>query len=85
MTNYLPIVNPETYSVTETMRDRINRFIQKVEEERPILSALVEESEVIEAEAATSLADKLRERDLKGLTIGLIHGKMKWKKRKGHA
>ena len=74
----------ETYSVTETMRDRINRFIRKkVEEGRQayIICPLVEESEVIEAEAATSLADKLRERDLKGLTIGLIHGKMKWKEK----
>ena len=28
-----------------------------------------------------SLAEKLRENDLKGLTVGLIHGKMKWKEK----
>lgn len=70
----------ETYSVTEAMRDRINRFIRKkVQEGRQayIICPLVEESEAIEAEAATSLAERLRERDLNGLSVGLIHGKMK--------
>lgn len=70
----------ETYAVTETMRARINAFIRKkVQEGRQayIICPLVEESEMIEAEAAMSLAEKLRERDLKGLSIGLIHGKMK--------
>ncbi len=74
----------ETYSVTEAMRQRINAFIRKkVNEGRQayIICPLVEESEAIEAEAAMSLAEKLRETDLKGLSIGLIHGKMKWKEK----
>ncbi len=74
----------ETYAVTEAMRQRINNFIRKkVAEGRQayIICPLVEESEAIEAEAAMSLAEKLRETDLKGLSIGLIHGKMKWKEK----
>ncbi len=74
----------ETYSVTETMRQRINAFIRKKAAEGRqayIICPLVEESEAIEAEAAMSLAEKLRETDLKGLSIGLIHGKMKWKEK----
>jgi ATP-dependent DNA helicase RecG len=74
----------ETYSVTESMRQRINAFIRKKAAEGRqayIICPLVEESEAIEAEAAMSLAEKLRETDLKGLSIGLIHGKMKWKEK----
>ena len=71
----------ETYAVDDGMRERIYRFIRKkVQEGRQayIICPLVEESEVIEAEAAMTLAKKLEERDLNGLSIGLIHGKMKW-------
>lgn len=74
----------KTYAVDESMRERINQFIRKkVNEGRQvyIICPLVEESDVVEAEAAMSLAEKLRENDLKGLTIGLIHGKMKWKEK----
>lgn len=74
----------ETYSVTEAMRARINAFIRKkVQEGRQayIICPLVEESEQIEAEAAMTLAEKLRETDLKGLSIGLVHGKMKAKEK----
>ena len=74
----------KTYVVDESMRERINNFIRKqVNEGRQvyIICPLVEESDVVEAEAAMSLAEKLRENDLKGLTVGLIHGKMKWKEK----
>lgn len=74
----------KTYAVDESMRERINQFIRKkVNEGRQvyIICPLVEESDVIEAEAAMSLAEKLRQKDLKGLTVGLIHGKMKWKEK----
>jgi len=74
----------KTYAVDESMRERINQFIRKqVNEGRQvyIICPLVEESDVVEAEAAMSLAEKLRESDLKGLTVGLIHGKMKWKEK----
>ncbi len=72
----------ETYAVDESMRARIYRFIRKkVQEGRQvyIICPLVEESDAIEAEAAVTLTDKLRDTVLKGLSIGLIHGKMKWK------
>jgi len=74
----------ETYAVNESMRERIYRFIRKkVGEGRQvyIICPLVEESESIEAEAAMSLADRLREKELRGLSIGLVHGKMKWKEK----
>lgn len=72
----------KTYAVDESMRERVYNFIQKtVMEGRQayIICPLVEESEEIEAEAAMSLAQRLAEKDLKGLSIGLVHGKMKWK------
>lgn len=74
----------ETYAVGESMRERIYRFIRKKAKEGRqtyIICPLVDESEAIEAESATSLAEKLKEKDLKGLSIGLIHGKMKWKEK----
>ena len=74
----------ETYAVDDSKRERVYRFIQKnVGEGRQVyvICPLVEESEAIEAEAAMTLAEKLRDKDLKGLSIGLIHGKMKWKEK----
>lgn len=71
----------KTYAVDETMRDRVYKFIRKtVQEGRQayIICPLVEESEEIEAEAAMSLAKRLQEKELKGLSVGLVHGKMKW-------
>lgn len=74
----------KTYAVDDSMRDRVYKFIQKIVQEGRqayIICPLVEESDEIEAEAAMSLAQKLSERDLKGLSIGLVHGKMKWKEK----
>lgn len=70
----------ETYSVDEGMRDRIYRFIRKqVGEGRQvyIVCPLVDESETIEAESATALAERIRDDILKDLRVGLIHGKLK--------
>jgi len=74
----------KTYAVDESMRNRVYKFIKKtVQEGRQayIICPLVEESDEIEAEAAASLANKLKEGDLRGLSIGLVHGKMKWKEK----
>ena len=71
----------ETYAVGENMRERIYRFIRKKAQEGRqayVICPLVEESEEIEAEAATTLALKLEKENLNGLSIGLIHGKMKY-------
>ncbi len=71
----------KTYAVGEGMRERVYRFIRKNAQEGRqayVICPLVEESEEIEAEAATSLALKLEKEDLNGLSIGLIHGKMKY-------
>jgi len=72
----------KTYAVDESMRERVYSFIRNtVQEGRQayIICPLVEESDEIEAEAAMSLAERLREEKLKGLSVGLVHGKMKWK------
>jgi ATP-dependent DNA helicase RecG len=72
----------KTYAVDESMRARVYNFIRKmVQEGRQayIICPLVEESDEIEAEAAMTMAKRLEEKDLKGLSIGLVHGKMKWK------
>lgn len=71
----------ETYAVGENMRERIYRFIRKKAQEGRqayVICPLVEQSEEIEAEAAMTLAQKLENEDLSGLSIGLIHGKMKY-------
>jgi len=72
----------KTYAVDESMRERVYSFIRKtVQEGRQayIICPLVEESDEIEAEAAMTLAERLRKEELKGLSVGLVHGKMKWK------
>lgn len=70
----------KTYVVDESMRDRVYQFIRKnIAEGRQayIVCPLVEESEELEVESATGLVEKIREDALKGLRVGLIHGKMK--------
>ena len=73
-----------TYSVDRSMRERINNFIRKnVSEGRQvyIVCPLVEESEAIEAKAASELAQRIAEQDFKDLEVGLIHGRMKPKEK----
>lgn len=70
----------KTYAVDESMRQRIYDFIRKqVAEGRQayIVCPLVEDSEEIEAESAQGLAERIRDQELAGLDVGLIHGKMK--------
>ncbi len=70
----------ETYTVDERMRERINKFIRKhVTQGRQvyIVCPLVEESDAVEAKAASELADELADKTFKDLRVGLIHGKMK--------
>ena len=42
-----------------------------------IVCPLVEDSDEISAESAEGLAERIRDNELKGLRVGLIHGKMK--------
>jgi len=74
----------KTYSVDNSMRERINNFIRKkVEEGRQvyIVCPLVEESETIEAKAAIELSQTIAMEDFKDLRVGLIYGKMKAKQK----
>lgn len=69
-----------TYAVDRTMRERINNFIRKnVSEGRQvyIVCPLVEESDAVEAKAASELAKRIAEQDFRDLKVGLIHGRMK--------
>lgn len=70
----------KTYAVTDAMRERVYNFIRKnVNEGRQayIVCPLVEDSEQIDAESAEGLAERIRDNELAGLRVGLIHGKMK--------
>jgi len=70
----------DTYAVNESYRERVYNFIRKnVAEGRQayIVCPLVEESDEIEAESAEGLAERIKDNELKGLRVGLIHGKMK--------
>lgn len=70
----------KTYSVNESMRERINKFIrEKVKEGRQvyIVCPLVEESEEIEAKSAVVTAEDISSSVFSDLNVGIIHGKMK--------
>lgn len=70
----------ETYVVTTEYRPRIYNFIrQQVAEGRQIyiVCPLVEESDKLQAEAATQLAERLAATEFSDLAVGLLHGKMK--------
>lgn len=70
----------ETYAVDASMRERINKFIRKqitVGRQVYIVCPLVEESEAVEAKAASELADQLANKTFSDLRVELIHGKMK--------
>lgn len=70
----------ETYAVDSAMRDRINKFIRKqVSQGRQvyIVCPLVEESDAVEAKAASELADQLSHKTFSDLRVALIYGKMK--------
>jgi len=70
----------ETYAVDSSMRERINKFIRKqVAEGRQvyIVCPLVEESDEVEAKAASELAEQLAHKTFSDLRVALIYGKMK--------
>lgn len=70
----------DTFAVNEGYRKRVYDFIRKNVElgrQAYIVCPLVEDSEEIEAESAEGLAQRIREDELAGLRVGLIHGKMK--------
>ena len=70
----------KTYVVDDRMRDRVYKFIRKnIAEGRQayIVCPLVEESDAMDVESATGLVEKIKDDALKGLRVGLIHGKMK--------
>ncbi|NMA67128.1 MAG: ATP-dependent DNA helicase RecG [Clostridiaceae bacterium] len=70
----------KTYAVNDAMRERVYEFIRKnVAEGRQayIVCPLVEDSDQIDAESAEGLAERIKDNELSGLRVGLIHGKMK--------
>ncbi|OPJ56919.1 ATP-dependent DNA helicase RecG [Alkalithermobacter paradoxus] len=70
----------DTFAVPKEKRDRAYSFVRsQVELGRQvyIVCPLVEESEVIEAKAATELLEELRVNYFSDLRLGLLHGKMK--------
>lgn len=70
----------KTYAVHADMRQRIDNFIRKqVAEGRQvyIVCPLVDESDAVEAKAASGLAEQLARKTFSDLKVGLIHGKMK--------
>lgn len=70
----------KTYSVGSDMRERVYRFIVKevaAGRQAYVVCPLVEESDKLEAQAATQLYEQLKGTYFKGLACGLVHGKMK--------
>lgn len=72
----------KTYAVGENMRSRIYVFMNKLMTQGQqcyIVCPLVEESETIDLQAATSLYDELRTTVFAKWPCGLVHGRMKSK------
>ncbi|MGI5839151.1 MAG: ATP-dependent DNA helicase RecG [bacterium] len=70
----------KTYWVTDTARQRIYNFVRseiKAGRQAYFVCPLVEESEKLQAEAATELAERLQRDVFPALRIGLLHGRMK--------
>ncbi|KPU43965.1 ATP-dependent DNA helicase RecG [Oxobacter pfennigii] len=70
----------ETYAVKPAMRQRVYNFVRKEAEkgrQAYVVCPMIEESDTLEAESAVETAERLRNTYLKGLNVGLIHGKMK--------
>ena len=70
----------KTYTVNETMRERINNFIRQTVKEGQqvyIVCPLVEESEEIDAKSAVVTAEDISSNVFKDLNVDIIHGKMK--------
>lgn len=70
----------KTYAVTSDYRPRIYNFIRKLAAEGRqvyMVCPLVEESDKLQAEAATQMAERLAVKEFPRLSVGLLHGKMK--------
>lgn len=70
----------KTYAVGSDMRERIYRFIVKevaAGRQAYVVCPLVEESDKLEAQAATQLYEQLQGTYFQKLACGLVHGKMK--------
>jgi len=69
----------KTYSRTSSKRDDIYNFVKKqLDQGRQayVVCPLVEESETIDAQSATEIAEELSCSSLKDYKVGLLHGKM---------
>lgn len=70
----------KTYAVGSDMRERVYRFIVKevaAGRQAYVVCPLVEESDKLEAQAATQLYEQLQGTYFHKLACGLVHGKMK--------
>ncbi len=70
----------KTIALTEASRAKLYNFvINEINKGRQVyfVCALVEDSDVVSAKAATDYADKLSKEPLRGKSVGLLHGKMK--------
>lgn len=70
----------KTYSVTGEMRSRVYNFVARevaAGRQAYVVCPLVEESDKLETRAAVQMYEQLARTHFKGLTCGLVHGKMK--------
>jgi ATP-dependent DNA helicase RecG len=74
----------ETYSVTNSMKERVNNFVRKqITEGRQayIVCPLVEESEEIDAKSVLELAEEYKNEVFKEFRVEYLHGKMRPKEK----
>jgi ATP-dependent DNA helicase RecG len=70
----------KTYHRPSARRPRVYEFVRAQAaggRQAYVVCPLVEESDRLQAEAATTLADRLREGPLAGLRVGVLHGRMR--------
>ncbi len=71
----------KTYCISEKQRYKMYQFVKnEIEKGRQayVIAPLVEDSEIIDARSATELYNELKEKFFHDVSIGLLHGKMKW-------
>ena len=69
-----------TLVVTEDQEERVLRFMEKhvaAGHQCYVICPLVEDSEGMDVESATRYYQRLKQKDLRGISVGLVHGKMK--------
>ena len=74
----------ETYSVTNSMKERVNNFVRKqINEGRQayIVCPLVEENEEIDANSVLELAEEYKNEVFKEFRVEYLHGKMRPKEK----